>query len=345
MKSIKLFISLVTVFLFCAALTACAEEKKEQPEQDSVQVEAEQKEKDQDPDQYELDQNKHRKEPVETPAVDDQDERDRRARERDKGADSEDDRLGPGDEPGDGQDERDREARARDDQAEQERQRREQEEREEQERRERDAREHDDQAELDSEFDTPYRTYYWYTYDENGEIRSDPSETGIENKYGFLLSNNGFNEVEIHFTWKNTFTYSDFRSKTMPESYVKSSWDSTDGYDYTSYRLEYVDMGKVEKILIYNEAEELDVIRFIESDGEGEIIRDRMYYYNGVSEKVYVTDRKCENTYEGGRLQIVDISEDDYYLDNFDMEPAGLDTVLPSDYLIESKKAKKIYEY
>ena len=248
MKSIKLFISLVTVFLFCAALTACAEEKKEQPEQDSVQVEAEQKEKDQDPDQYELDQNKHRKEPVETPAVDDQDERDRRARERDKGADSEDDRLGPGDEPGDGQDERDREARARDDQAEQERQRREQEEREEQERRERDAREHDDQAELDSEFDTPYRTYYWYTYDENGEIRSDPSETGIENKYGFLLSNNGFNEVEIHFTWKNTFTYSDFRSKTMPESYVKSSWDSTDGYDYTSYRLEYVDMGKVEKI-------------------------------------------------------------------------------------------------
>ena len=46
MKSIKLFISLVTVFLFCAALTACAEEKKEQPEQDSVQVEAEQKEKD-----------------------------------------------------------------------------------------------------------------------------------------------------------------------------------------------------------------------------------------------------------------------------------------------------------
>ena len=331
MKSIKLFISLVTVFLFCAALTACAEEKKEQPEQDSVQVEAEQKEKDQDPDQYELDQNKHRKEPVETPAVDDQDERDRRARERDKGADSEDDRLGPGDEPGDGQDERDRE--------------REQEEREEQERRERDAREHDDQAELDSEFDTPYRTYYWYTYDENGEIRSDPSETGIENKYGFLLSNNGFNEVEIHFTWKNTFTYSDFRSKTMPESYVKSSWDSTDGYDYTSYRLEYVDMGKVEKILIYNEAEELDVIRFIESDGEGEIIRDRMYYYNGVSEKVYVTDRKCENTYEGGRLQIVDISEDDYYLDNFDMETAGLDTVLPSDYLIESKKAKKIYEY
>lgn len=126
MKTVKIIISLLAVLLFCAVLTACAEEDKEQPKQNAVQNAA-----------------VAEKEPVETPAVDDRDERDRRARERDKNTDSEDDRLGPGDEPSDGQDERDREARARDDQAkqererrEQERERREQEEREEQERRE-----------------------------------------------------------------------------------------------------------------------------------------------------------------------------------------------------------------
>ena len=129
MKTVKIIISLA-VLLFCAVLTACAEEDKEQPKQNTVQNAA-----------------VTEKEPVETPAVDDQDERDRRARERDKNTDSEDDRLGPRDEPSDGQDERDREARARDDQAKQERERREQEERErrEQERREQEQREQEQQ--------------------------------------------------------------------------------------------------------------------------------------------------------------------------------------------------------
>ena len=124
MKTVKIIISLLAVLLFCAVLTACAEEDKEQPKQNAVQNAA-----------------VTEKEPVETPAVDDQDERDRRARERDKNTDSEDDRLGPGDKPSDGQDERDREARARDDQAKQERERREQEERERREQEERERRE------------------------------------------------------------------------------------------------------------------------------------------------------------------------------------------------------------
>ena len=124
MKTVKIIISLLAVLLFCAVLTACAEEDKEQPKQNAVQNVA-----------------VTEKEPVETPAVDDQDERDRRARERDKNTDSEDDRLGPRDEPSDGQDERDREARARDDQAKQERERREQEERERREQEERERRE------------------------------------------------------------------------------------------------------------------------------------------------------------------------------------------------------------
>ncbi len=124
MKTVKIIISLLAVLLFCAVLTACAEEDKEQPKQNVVQNAA-----------------VTEKEPVETPAVDDQDERDRRARESDKNTDSEDDRLGPGDKPSDGQDERDREARARDDQAKQERERREQEERERREQEERERRE------------------------------------------------------------------------------------------------------------------------------------------------------------------------------------------------------------
>ena len=45
MKSVKLFVTLVTVLLFCNALTACAEENNEQPKQDAVQVEVEQKER------------------------------------------------------------------------------------------------------------------------------------------------------------------------------------------------------------------------------------------------------------------------------------------------------------
>ena len=45
MKSVKFFISLITVLLFCTALTACAEENNEQPKQDAVQVEVEQKER------------------------------------------------------------------------------------------------------------------------------------------------------------------------------------------------------------------------------------------------------------------------------------------------------------
>lgn len=46
MKTVKLKICLLAIFLFCTSLTACAGKSNEQPEQDAVQVEAEQKEKD-----------------------------------------------------------------------------------------------------------------------------------------------------------------------------------------------------------------------------------------------------------------------------------------------------------
>ena len=111
MKSVKLFITLVTVLLFCTALTACAGENREQPKQDAVQVEVEQKEKAQLPED----------------GVDGgQAEREREVREAEEQG-KEEDRLVP--EGGDdgGQAEREREAREADERAEQERQRQEEE--------------------------------------------------------------------------------------------------------------------------------------------------------------------------------------------------------------------------
>ena len=111
MKSVKLFVTLVAVLLFCTALTACAGENREQPKQDAVQVEVEQKEKAQLPED----------------GVDGgQAEREREVREAEERG-KEEDRLVP--EGGDdgGQAEREREAREADERAEQERQRQEEE--------------------------------------------------------------------------------------------------------------------------------------------------------------------------------------------------------------------------
>ena len=111
MKSVKLFVTLVAVLLFCTALTACAGENREQPKQDAVQVEVEQKERAQLPED----------------GVDGgQAEREREVREAEERG-KEEDRLVP--EGGDdgGQAEREREAREADERAEQERQRQEEE--------------------------------------------------------------------------------------------------------------------------------------------------------------------------------------------------------------------------
>ena len=118
MKTVKIIISLA-VLLFCAVLTACAEEDKEQPKQNAVQVaEADQKEK------------------VQEPKDDDGlASREQKAREQSDSND-EDDRIDTPKKDDDGLAEREQEAREQQEQAEQERERREQEEREEQERRE-----------------------------------------------------------------------------------------------------------------------------------------------------------------------------------------------------------------
>ncbi len=119
MKTVKIIISLLAVLLFCAVLTACAEEDKEQPKQNVVQVaEADQKEK------------------VQEPKDDDGlASREQKAREQSDSSD-EDDRIDTPKKDDDGLAEREQEAREQQEQAEQERERREQEEREEQERRE-----------------------------------------------------------------------------------------------------------------------------------------------------------------------------------------------------------------
>lgn len=119
MKTVKIIISLLAVLLFCVALTACAEEDKEQPKQNTVQVaEADQKEK------------------VQEPKDDDGlASREQKAREQSDSND-EDDRIDTPKKDDDGLAEREQEAREQQEQAEQERERREQEEREEQERRE-----------------------------------------------------------------------------------------------------------------------------------------------------------------------------------------------------------------
>ena len=111
MKSVKLFVTLVTVLLFCTALTVCAEENNEQPKQDAVQVEVEQKER------------------VQLPEGGDdggQAEREREVREAEERAEEED-RLVPREGDDGGQAEREREAREAEERAEQEHQRQEEE--------------------------------------------------------------------------------------------------------------------------------------------------------------------------------------------------------------------------
>ena len=115
MKTVKIIISLLTVLLFCAALTACAKENKEQPKQDSAQVEAEQKEKDQDV----RDQNAHIREPVEPKDDGGLASREQKAREQSDSSD-EDDRIDTPEKDDGGLAEREQEAREQQEQAEQE---------------------------------------------------------------------------------------------------------------------------------------------------------------------------------------------------------------------------------
>lgn len=121
MKTVKIIISLLTVLLFCAALTACAKENKEQPKQDSAQVEAEQKEKDQDV----RDQNAHIREPVEPKDDGGLASREQKAREQSDSSD-EDDRIDTPEKDDGGLAEREQEAREQQEQAEQERREQEQ---------------------------------------------------------------------------------------------------------------------------------------------------------------------------------------------------------------------------
>ena len=117
MKTVKLFLSLVTVLLFCAALTACAAENKgDSAQHDVVQNVA-----------------VAEKEPIDDGG---QAEREREAREHDKADDS--DRLDPREEDMDdgGQAEREREAREHDERAEEERQKQEEERRQQEEQQE-----------------------------------------------------------------------------------------------------------------------------------------------------------------------------------------------------------------
>ena len=194
---------------------------------------------------------------------------------------------------------------------------------------------------LDSKFDTYYRTYYWYTYDEHGKINSEPAEIGTENKYGFVLSCEGSTDWA---SWKEKFTYSDFKGKIQPTRCVESYLNEEDGTSNSiNYRYEYY--GSVVK-MIYDTDEEPQWIRFVERDRKGQIIRDRIYSdIDSISGHAYVTDRKWENTYEKGRVQTADISMDHYYLDDFDIEKAGIDAVLPSDCFTNITRAKIKYEY
>ena len=117
MKTVKLFLSLVTVLLFCAALTACAAENKGDSAQHDVMQNVAVAEK----------------EPIDDGG---QAERERQAREHDKADDS--DRLDPREEDMDdgGQAEREREAREHDERAEEERQKQEEERRQQEEQQE-----------------------------------------------------------------------------------------------------------------------------------------------------------------------------------------------------------------
>ena len=139
MKTVKIIAILLSVLVFCNALTACVGGNKEQPKQGPVQDEAEQKESNQKPiddsGQAEREQELRETEKYAYPdhligfeEGDDggQAERERAVREADE-QDKEEDRLVPREGDDGGQAEREREARESDERAEQERQRQEEE--------------------------------------------------------------------------------------------------------------------------------------------------------------------------------------------------------------------------
>ena len=119
MKTVKFIASLLTVLLFCTALTACAEENKEQPKQDAVQnVELAEKEK------------------VQRPEGDDggQNAREEEAREQENATRPEDEGIVfPGEGDDGGQNAREQEAREQEERRRQEEEQRQQEEQERQE--------------------------------------------------------------------------------------------------------------------------------------------------------------------------------------------------------------------
>ena len=133
MKTVKIIAILLSVLVFCNALTACAGGNKEQSKQDPVQDEAEQNESTQQPiddsGQAEREQELRETEKYAYPdhligfeEGDDggQAERERAVREADE-QDEEEDRLVPREGDDGGQAEREREAREADERAEQER--------------------------------------------------------------------------------------------------------------------------------------------------------------------------------------------------------------------------------
>ena len=139
MKTVKIIVILLSVLVFCNALTACAGGNKEQSKQDPVQDEAEQNESTQQPidddGRAEREQELRETEKYAYPdhligfeEGDDggQAERERAVREADE-QNKEEDRLVPREGDDGGQAEREREAREADERAEQERQRQEEE--------------------------------------------------------------------------------------------------------------------------------------------------------------------------------------------------------------------------
>ena len=203
MKSVKLFVTLVAVLLFCTALTACAGENREQPKQDAVQVEVEQKERAQLPED----------------GVDGgQAEREREVREAEEQG-KEEDRLVP--EGGDdgGQAEREREAREADERAEQERQR------QEEEARQREEEEHQQQQQTGN-YEHKIGDAVFYTYhDLWNYLLPDPKYPGysildIEAMLADVWGTSGGTQVG------NGYAFSDGSSFTSAVSY-----DYADGVD------------------------------------------------------------------------------------------------------------------
>ncbi len=233
MKTIKIIISLLTVLLFCATLTACAKENKEQPKQDSAQVEAEQKEKDQDV----RDQNAHIREPVEPKDDGGLASREQKAREQSDSSD-EDDRIDTPEKDDGGLAEREQEAREQQEQAEQERERREQEEREEQERRE---QEEQQQQQISSYEHHIGEAVFYTEHDLRRYIIPDPDNPGslldLETMLHDVWGDVGLLEVS------NGYFGADGGSTTRGVAFETISGDLVPGVGYT-VKDSYIYVGK-----------------------------------------------------------------------------------------------------